>query len=92
MGLKFKRKKPVGRYIVDIMCAKQKLIIEIDGGQHTEQLEYDQQRDAWLRSQGYTVLLFWNNDVMQHLEGVLEQIHNAISPTPSPASGRGEYS
>ena len=92
MGLKFKRQKPVGRYIVDFMCAKQKLIIEIDGGQHTEQLEYDQQRDAWLRSQGYTVLRFWNNDVMQHLEGVLEQIHNTLSPTPSPASGRGEYS
>ena len=92
MGLKFKRQKPVGRYIVDFMCAKQKLIIEIDGGQHTEELEYDQQRDAWLRSQGYTVLRFWNNDVMQHLEGVLEQIRNTLSPTPSPASGRGEYS
>lgn len=92
MGLKFKRQKPVGRYIADFMCAKQKLIIEIDGGQHTEELEYDQQRDAWLRSQGYTVLRFWNNDVMQHMEGVLEQIRNALSPLPSPASGRGEYS
>lgn len=91
MGLKFKRQKPVGRYIVDFVCVKQRLIIEIDGGQHAEQIEYDQHRDDWLHSQGYTVLRFWNNEVMQHLEGVLEQIRNMItlSPNPSPASGRG---
>jgi len=69
-------------------------------------VDYDQDRDAWLRSQGYTVLRFWNNDVMQQLEGVLEQIrgalgsrsrrcptsciHTVVSPDPSPTSGRGE--
>lgn len=94
MGLKFKRQKPLGRYIVDFICLEHRLIIEIDGGQHAEQVAYDQRRDAWLRDQGYTVLRFWNNDVMQQLEGVLEQIRSALSgslsPNPSPTRGRGE--
>ena len=84
MGLKFKRQKPMGRYIVDFVCMEQMLIIELDGGQHSEQVEYDQQRDAWLRSQGYTVLRFWNNAVMQELDGVLEQIRLMIILEPSP--------
>ncbi|MDO9052742.1 MAG: endonuclease domain-containing protein [Gallionella sp.] len=90
MGLKFKRQKPMGRYIADFVCMERRLIIEIDGGQHAEQLEYDQRRDMWLRSQGYTVLRFWNNDVMQQLEGVLEQIRITLSPTPlmKPPSNR----
>ncbi len=90
LGLKFKRQKPMGRYIVDFVCLEHRLIIELDGGQHTEQAAYDQHRDAWLRSQGYTVLRFWNNDVMQQLESVLEQIRSTLSPDPSPTSGRGE--
>jgi very-short-patch-repair endonuclease len=90
MGLKFKRQKPMGRYIVDFVCVEHRLIIELDGGQHTEQMTYDQHRDAWLRSQGYTVLRFWNNDVMQRLESVLERIRCTLSPDPSPTSGRGE--
>jgi len=90
MGLKFKRQKPMGRYVVDFVCVEHRLIIELDGGQHTEQMAYDQHRDAWLLSQGYTVLRFWNNDVMQRLESVLERIRCALSPDPSPTSGRGE--
>ena len=96
MDLKFKRQKPMGRYIVDFVCVERRLIIEIDGGQHAEQVEYDQHRDAWLRSQGYTVLRFWNNEVMQQFEGVLEQIRLtltltlSLSPSPSPVNGRGE--
>ncbi|MDP3841104.1 MAG: endonuclease domain-containing protein [Oxalobacteraceae bacterium] len=88
MDLKFKRQKPVGRYIVDFVCLELRLIIEIDGGQHAEQVEYDQRRDAWLRNQGYTILRFWNNEVMQQLESVLEQIRltTSLSPGPSPAS------
>ncbi len=99
--LKFKRQKPIGSYIVDFVCMEQRLIVELDGGQHAEQVAYDTKRDEWLRDQGYKVLRFWNNDVMQNLEGVLEQIRNAftLSPNPSPlrtpspqsspASGRG---
>ena len=90
MGLKFKRQKPVGRYIVDFICVEQKLDIELDGGQHSEQTAYDAERDDWLRSEGYAVLRFWNNEVMQEMEGVLERIRLALSPGPSPASGRGE--
>lgn len=82
MDLKFKRQKPIGRYIVDFVCLEHRLIIELDGGQHAEQVAYDQQRDAWLRGQGYTVLRFWNNDVMQQLGGVLEQIRITLFPTP----------
>ena len=92
LGLKFKRQKPMGRYIVDFVCLEQRLIIEIDGGQHSEQVHYDQRRDAWLRSQGYTVLRFWNNDVMQQLEGVLEQIRLTLSPAPLPQVGEGSNS
>jgi len=94
MDLKFKRQKPIGRYIVDFVCVEQQLIVELDGGQHAEQLEYDQRRDAWLRGQGYTVLRFWNNEVMQQLEGVLEKIRLTLSaepspPTPLPLAGEG---
>ena len=80
MGLKFKRQKPMGGYIVDFVCIERRLIIEIDGGQHVEQEAYDRQRDAWLRDQGYTVLRFWNNDVMRQLDDVLEQVRLALSP------------
>lgn len=90
IGLKFKRQKPIGRYIFDFVCLEHGLIIELDGGQHAEQIGYDQERDQWLRSQGYTVLRFWNNEVTQHLEDVLERIRLTLSPVPSPVSGRGE--
>ena len=84
MGLKFKRQKPVGRYIADFVCWEHRLIVELDGGQHAEEAAYDRQRDAWLRSQGYTVLRFWNHEVMGEMEGVLEQIRCAVAPEPSP--------
>jgi very-short-patch-repair endonuclease len=85
MGLKFKRQKPLGRYIVDFVCMERHLIVELDGGQHAEQVTYDHQRDAWLRSQGYTVLRFWNIDVMQQLEGVLEKIRETLTLSPGPS-------
>jgi very-short-patch-repair endonuclease len=81
MDLKFKRQKPLGPYIVDFVCLERRLIVELDGGQHAEQAVYDQQRDQWLRNQGYQVLRFWNNDVMQQLDAVLEQIRCAIGST-----------
>jgi len=92
MELKFKRQKPMGHYIVDFVCEERHLIIEVDGGQHSDRVGYDQYRDSWLRSQRYTVLRFWNNEVMQQLESVLERVRLAVtlSPSPSPASGRGE--
>lgn len=94
MNLKFKRQKPIGSFIVDFVCVERMLIVEMDGGQHAEQVEYDQRRDAWLRCEGYTVLRFWNNEVMQQMEGVLEQIRLAVvgepsPPAPLPQAGEG---
>ena len=90
LGLKFKRQKPLGRYIVDFICEEHKLIIELDGGQHADRTAYDTERDKWLGRQGYVVLRFWNNEVMLELEAVREKIRLTLSPDPSPASGRGE--
>lgn len=100
MGRKFKRQKPMGRYVVDFVCLEEKLIVELDGGQHAENVEYDKARDAWLRNEGYTVLRFWNNELMSEMECVLEKIRlviskdaailETLSPGPSPTRGRGE--
>lgn len=90
LGLKFKRQVPIGHYIADFVCHESHLIVEIDGGQHADQTTYDKQRDQWLGQQGFTILRFWNNEVLQQTEAVLEQIRLAtLSPNPSPACGRG---
>jgi very-short-patch-repair endonuclease len=89
-GMKFVRQEPIGPYIVDLVCREQRLIIEIDGGQHATS-QRDAVRDRWLRDHHYRVLRFWNNDVMQNIEGVLETIADALQaerpPHPVLASG-----
>ena len=85
-GHKFRRQQPLGRYIVDFVCLERKVIVEIDGGQHAEHVEYDGGRDAWLRAEGFKVLRFWNNDVMQQIDGVKEEILKALKSTPYCAS------
>lgn len=94
LGLKFKRQKPIGPYIVDFVCMEHRLIIELDGGQHAEAQTYDAQRDAWLAGQGFRVVRIWNDDALRNtsevLEHVRQQILHTLSPSPSPASGRGE--
>ncbi|WP_028385092.1 endonuclease domain-containing protein [Legionella moravica] len=74
LGFKFKRQVPIGFYIVDFMCLEKRLIIELDGGQHLDNQEYDMTRTAWLNERGYKVLRFWNNDVLQQTATVLEAI------------------
>ena len=74
VGCKFRRQCPIGRYIVDFVCFEQMLVIELDGGQHADQTARDAQRDAWLKTQGYQVMRFWNNEVLQKTEVVLEVI------------------
>ena len=73
-GLKFKRQQPIGRYVVDFVCFEANLIIELDGGQHQDNVRHDQARDDWLRSQGFKLIRLWNNHLLQNLEGVLEHI------------------
>ena len=92
-GYKFRRQQPMGSYIADFVCVNPKLIIEADGGQHSD-APGDERRDTWLRSQGFTVLRFWNNEIMTNLEGVLSNIASVtsdfpLSPGPSPARGEG---
>ena len=72
-GLKFRRQEPIGSYIADFVCHDKKLIIEVDGGQHAEDPK-DIKRDDWLKGQGYRVLRFWNNEVLNNIDGVLEKI------------------
>ncbi|RMX18485.1 DUF559 domain-containing protein [Vandammella animalimorsus] len=95
-GFKFRRQQPIGHFIVDFVCFSQRLIIELDGGGHAERQDYDARRDAWLRSQGFRVLRFWNNQLAEQPEAVLEAIWNALhdlpaplSPTPLPQGERG---
>jgi very-short-patch-repair endonuclease len=74
-GIKFRRQEPIGDYIVDFVAFENRLVIEVDGGQHAEEeKDKDILRDAWLSKQGFRVLRFWNNEVLQNLEGVLETI------------------
>ena len=77
-GAKFRRQKSIGRYIADFYCAEHRLIIELDGGVHRMQLEYDQLRQAELEAQGYIVLRFSNKQIMNDLEGVLREIEKAL--------------
>ena len=85
-GFKFRRQVPVGPYIVDFLCVGAKLIVEADGSQHAESLR-DKARDAYLASQGWKVLRFWNNEVLQNREGVLETIFEHVATPSSGPSG-----
>lgn len=94
-GYKFRRQQPLGRYIVDFVCLEQKLVIEIDGGQHSTQVQYDQERSAWLEAQGFRVLRFWNNEVLREVETVKAVIWEAVMQShphlsPPPSRGRKE--
>ncbi len=73
-GCKFRRQSPIGLYIVDFVCYQKKLIIELDGGQHAENEDYDKKRTDWLEGQGFTVVRFWNTDVLNNIDGVLESV------------------
>jgi very-short-patch-repair endonuclease len=94
-GLKFRRQVALGKYIADFVCLEKRLIIEVDGGQHNEQAQrqYDEVRDEWLRSQGFRILRYWNNEVFEEFEAIAEAIwraaKEALTPDPSPARGEG---
>lgn len=75
---KFRRQHVVGYYIVDFVCLEQKLVIELDGGQHAEQVGYDARRTAFLEGEGFRVMRFWNNQVLAETESVLDEIRAAL--------------
>ena len=81
-GIKFRRQHPIGPYIADFASLEIRLIIELDGGQHAQQQQYDQQRSAFLQNQGYRILRFWNHDVLQNTDGVLQEIIKHIQNPP----------
>ena len=74
---KFRRQHPVGNFIVDFACTEQRLVIEVDGGQHADD-PTDARRTAWLQNQGWKVIRFWNNDVLTNTTGVIERILQAL--------------
>lgn len=81
LGYRFRRQHPIGPYIVDFACLSAKLVIELDGGQHADSAS-DAHRDAFLRRQGFRVLRFWNNEVLQNPEGALGMILQQLSDGP----------
>jgi len=77
-GFKFRRQHSVGPYICDFACLEASIAVELDGSQHAEQFDYDMRRDTFLRSRGFRVLRFWNNDVLVRTEVILETIYEAL--------------
>ena len=92
-GWKFRRQHQVGSYIVDFVCTDAWLIVELDGGQHADQVTYDERRTLELQAMGYRVLRFWNNDVLANPESILEVLLEALAspgpPPPPPPPGGG---
>jgi len=89
-GFKFRRQEVIGNYIVDFACLKKKLIIEIDGGQHAENVEYDHKRTRYLERLGFKIIRFWNNEVLRNIGGVLQVILEQLSPPPTPSQREGK--
>jgi very-short-patch-repair endonuclease len=79
-GSHFRRQVPLGPYVADFACMAAKLIIELDGSQHAEDKNKlkDDERTRWLAAEGYRVIRFWNNDIVENIDGVLETIYKAI--------------
>ncbi len=86
--MKFRRQHSIGQYIVDFVCLERKMVIELDGGHHAfpDQASRDGERDIWLEKEGYTVMRFWDNEVLINTNGVLEEIRRRLYRTPSPQS------
>ena len=79
-GFKFRKQVEIDGYVVDFLCPAKRLIIEVDGGQHTA--EGDARRTAFLESQGFHVIRFWNNEVIENIDGVWSAIEKALDATP----------
>jgi very-short-patch-repair endonuclease len=82
LGFRFRRQAPIAAYIADFVCVEAHLVIELDGGQHQSAIDYDARRDAAIRALGYRVLRFWNNQVLQETDSVLQCIADALKQPP----------
>lgn len=78
-GCKFRRQAPIGPYVVDFVSHSHRLIIEVDGGQHSWRANKDKKRDTWLRQQRYSVLRFWNSEVLTNTNGVVARIYEVVN-------------
>lgn len=76
-GAKFVRQFPIGPHVADFACRAAKLVIELDGGQHADSVA-DMERTRLIEAHGYTVIRFWNNDVVENIDGILEEIRSAL--------------
>jgi len=86
---------PIGPFVVDFVCMRARLIVELDGGQHADHLLEDLERTRRLACDGFRVIRFWNDEVLQRTEAVLESILEALiqacpHPDPLPQAGEGE--
>jgi len=92
-GVRFNRQFPIGPFICDFVSRSARLVIEVDGGQHAVDVAKDEARTAYLEARGYRVIRFWNNDVLERIEGVVSEIERVLATCPPPAppaSGRGD--
>ncbi len=94
VGAHFRKQVPMNKYILDFVCHSKKLVIELDGNSHDDDLQKakDDKRDAWLEAQGYTVIRVWNHELYNNLDGVLDEIYRYLiseHPTPNPSPSRG---
>ena len=78
-GFKFRRQRQIGRYVCDFVCLEAGVVVELDGSQHAAQSPYDEQRDAFLKSNGFRVLRFWNGSVFSEPDAVVQTILEALT-------------
>jgi len=89
MGAKFRRQHPIGPYFVDFCCLERRVVVEVNGGHHDKQIEADRQRTGFLEERGFRVLRFWDNEVLNEIDAVLQRVAEAVGnphrdPLPSP--------
>ena len=81
-GFKFYRQYPIGRYILDFYCPERKIAVELDGSQHMEERKQDEIRSKYLKSQNITVVRFWDNEILQNVESVLDKVYSYLKTSP----------
>ncbi|MDL2338276.1 MAG: endonuclease domain-containing protein [Pseudomonadota bacterium] len=84
LGVKFRRQHPLGGYVLDFACLDPKVVIEVDGAQHLDQVGYDDRRSAWLAERGFLVLRFWANEVLSETDAVVSRIVDLLMGSPHP--------